>query len=189
MLPIPPLNVNMSTCTAKWLFDELDLIGQGIWDISLDNSAFTVLKQKVSQLSAQIAVHRVFEDTTSQLLTPPASSASQIQNRLSKFLDALYGSSEKSNDRWQKLLSLDCATFLFIAISFTPLDITKMHRDEFNYLLECAPKYLQSKPLPPRWMFRRDIQVALAAKADLDSLSQFRKGPVLSYTEREAAVN
>ena len=101
------------------------------------------------------------------------------QSRLCKFIDILYGSSDNTSaaneSRWQKLRALDCATFLFVAVSYTPLDISKMHRIEFDYLVEHASKYLQAKALPPKWMFRREIQVALAAKAELDNITEFRK--------------
>ena len=66
--------------TKQWLFEELDLISLRIWDTSLDNSAFTALKQKVSELSAQIAVYYVFNNTASQLVQEVTSAFSFIQS-------------------------------------------------------------------------------------------------------------
>jgi len=167
--------------TGEWIFEELDLIGRRLWEISLDSSAFNTLKKKTSRLSAQIAVHQALENAASQLLEPQGSRPlPNTQGRLSKFLDTLYGSTDNTGttteSRWQKIRSLDCATFLFIAVSYTPLEISKMHRTEFEYLIENAQKYLQVKSLPPRWMFRREIQMALAGKAELENIAQFKKG-------------
>jgi hypothetical protein len=173
--PFYPHRIFRNMTTAESLSNALDLISKQLWDISLDNTAFPVLKQKVSKLSAQIAVHRVMEETASQLLGPTAlSTSSNMQNRLGKFLDTLYGSVDKSNVRWEKLLSLDLPTLLFITISYTPLEVTKMHRTDFDYLIDCVPRYLNLK-LKPRWMFRNEIRVTLATKADLPNISPLRK--------------
>jgi hypothetical protein len=43
-------------CTAKQVAEDLDLLSQQLWDIRLDDTAFTNLIQKVSKLSAQLAV-------------------------------------------------------------------------------------------------------------------------------------
>jgi hypothetical protein len=101
-----------------------------------------------------------------------------VQGRLGKFIDSLYGNSDNANatkQRWQELQKLDCETFLFVGVSYTPLDISKMHRMEFSYLMENAAQYVQAKDLPLRWMFRKEIQVTLAANAHLDSFAQFRR--------------
>jgi hypothetical protein len=160
--------------TAQRLLAQLDSISQHIWNIDLDESAHDNLNQKVSHLSAQLAVHRVFDVTLSLLLVN--SSASLLKSRLSKFLEILYEKLDDPNERWQKLRSLDCAAFLFVTISYTPRDVSKMPRDDFDYLIGNAPKYLRLKQFPSKWMFCPAIQTALAEKANLDSLSQFRRG-------------
>ncbi|KAG9229066.1 hypothetical protein BJ875DRAFT_475856 [Amylocarpus encephaloides] len=70
---------------------------------------------------------------------------------------------------------MDSATFLFIAVSYTPLDITKMHRTEFDYLVGNASKFLQVRDLPPKWVFRKEIQIAVAGKADVEKAASFRR--------------
>ncbi|KAF2182614.1 hypothetical protein K469DRAFT_586157 [Zopfia rhizophila CBS 207.26] len=163
--------------TVEWVFGELDVIGEHMWDISLDNSAFNSLKTKISKLSAQIAVHHALENTVTQL--QEFGTLTDSQNRVGKFLEALYGDSDcptsTDESRWRKLRSLDCETFLLIATSYTPIGITKMSRTEFDYLIENAPKYLHTKPPPPRWMFRREFQIALAAKAELAGMGEFKR--------------
>jgi hypothetical protein len=165
--------------TVEWVFEELDLIAEHMWDISLDNSAFSSLKTKILKLSAQIAVHHALENTVTQLRDFGASSLTNAQSRIGKFLEALYGGSDCPNSsdesRWEKLRSLDCETFLLIAASYTPLDIAKMHRTEFDYLIENAPKYLHTQRPPPRWMFRKEFQMAVAAKAELAGMTQFKR--------------
>jgi len=163
---------------VKQMIEPLDAISQQIWDDSLDDTAFDILRQKTLWLSAQIAVHQVLQNTSRHLLGPQNSSGlSNSQSRLGKFIDVLYGKpdNEKNEARWQKLRDMDCATFLFIAVSYTPLDITKMHRIEFDYLVDNASKFLHVKDLPPRWIFRKEIQIAIAGKADLEEAASFRR--------------
>lgn len=170
--------------TTEQLLQDLDSISQRMWDISLDSSAFEPLKKKISTLSAQIAVHHALDNTASQLLEKKGPSTLPIQSRLSKFIETLYRASENlsstNKSRWQELRSIDCESFLFIAMSYTPLDISKMHRAEFEYLVQHVPKYLQNKELPVRWMFRREVQVALAEKAELENIAQFKKSELSS---------
>jgi len=173
---------------VKQMIEPLDAISQQIWDDSLDDTAFDILRQKTLWLSAQIAVHQVLQNTSRHLLGPQNSSGlSNSQSRLGKFIDVLYGKpdNEKNEARWQKLRDMDCATFLFIAVSYTPLDITKMHRIEFDYLVDNASKFLHVKDLPPRWIFRKEIQIAIAGKADLEEAASFRRSSYTSMRLKE----
>ncbi|KAH8706864.1 hypothetical protein GQ44DRAFT_691951 [Phaeosphaeriaceae sp. PMI808] len=174
---------------TEQLFQDLDAISERLWDISLENSAFESLKKKVSTLSAQIAVHYAL-DNTALLLEKEGSLPLSIQSRLGKFIEALYGTSENpsltNKSRWNELRLLDCESCLFVAESYTPLDISKMHRVEFEYLIAHVPKYLEVRKLPERWMFRREIQVALAEKAELENIAEFkRKYHTLEFTQSE----
>ena len=163
---------------VKQMIDRLDAICQQIWDNSLDDPAFDILRQKSLILSAQIAVHQVLQNTAQQLLEPQHSAV------LSRILNIDWASSwmfctenqtmKKNEARWQKLRDMDSATFLFIAVSYTPLDITKMHRTEFDYLVGNASKFLQVRDLPPKWVFRKEIQIAVAGKADVEKAATFR---------------
>ncbi|KAF2195973.1 hypothetical protein GQ43DRAFT_436395 [Delitschia confertaspora ATCC 74209] len=154
------------------LLQNLDAISKDLWKLSLNKAVFESLKEKISTLSAQIAVHHVLDNLTSQLLDEQSGSTLLIQNRLSKFIEVLYGTSDNANlttkPRWEELRSLDCESFLFVAASYTPLEISKMHRVEFQYLIVHIPEYLRTKNLPRRWMFRREVQMALAEKAELE---------------------
>ena len=64
-------------------------------------------------------------------------------------MDVLYGKpdNEKNEARWQRLRDnlMDCATFLFIAVSYAPLDISKMHQTE--------TMGLDGKVVPPPWVW------------------------------------
>ncbi|KND87034.1 hypothetical protein TOPH_08332, partial [Tolypocladium ophioglossoides CBS 100239] len=145
-----------------------------IWDVSGDPD-FATLSEKVSSLHAEIAVHRALELTAQNLQKPtPLPNA---QSRLSKFIDAVYGSGDgKKEERLQKLRNFPHEGFIFVSISYTPLDITKMSRTEFECLIQTVPVYLRRRNLPQRWIFRDEIQVSLAGKASLKSAAEFRKG-------------
>ncbi|KAF2021830.1 hypothetical protein BU24DRAFT_488168 [Aaosphaeria arxii CBS 175.79] len=169
------------------MLEQLDLIGKHMWDISLDKSSFSSLKTKISDLEAQIAVHDALQNTVRQLQESGTSTLTKPQSRVSKFLETLYGNNASATDesRWNSLRCLDCETFLFIAVSYTPMDITKMPRIGFQYLIESAPKYLSKKLLPPRWMFSRELQLGVADKADLAGIAQFKR----RYHELEFDMN
>jgi hypothetical protein len=55
-----------------------------------------------------------------------------------------------------------------------------MHRTEFDYLVGNALKYWHVKDLPPRWIFRKEIQLAIAGKVDLEEAADFRRSPYSS---------
>lgn len=150
----------------------LDSLSALVWRVTAQ-SDFNVLSQKVSILSAQIAVHQALEPTSRHLRSVTV--FPNAQSRLSKFMDTIYGVGEVK-ERFQKLRQFDHATFLFIALSYTPLEITKMNRTEFEYLTQNASEFLQMKQLPPRWIFRDEVQVALASKSSLENATSFRKG-------------
>ncbi|QSS66822.1 hypothetical protein I7I51_03034 [Histoplasma capsulatum] len=51
-----------------------------------------------------------------------------------------------------------------------------MGRIEFECLMDYAEPYLHAKPLPEKWIFRREIQMVIAASSELENISVFRKG-------------
>lgn len=176
------------------LMQHLDQVSKHLWNINLDDSAFEELKKKCSLLSAQLAVHHALQRTVSHIAEHGQSlPIPYAQSRICKFFDSLYGNDgdEKSSfeSRWQELRNLDCRTFLIIAVSYTPLEITKMGRVEFDYLVQSAPKYSDMKLLPPEWIFRKEIQLALAEKSDLANLRTFKKRKLLSSSSSLSGIN
>lgn len=160
------------------IFEGLDALSRQIWDVSLDDSAADTFRQKASMLSMQIAVHQALGNTVRHLSQPQESTGLlNAQSRVGKFMDVIYGKpdSDKNETRWRKLRDMDCVSFLFIGVSYTPLDITKMHRTEFDYLVSNVTKFQQVNVLPKNWIFRKEIQVAVASKADLPGATGFRR--------------
>jgi hypothetical protein len=177
---------------AKQIIESLDTISQQIWDDGLDDSAFDILRQKALSLSAQIAVHQVLQSTARHLLGPQNSPGLlNTQSRIGKFIDTLYRKpdNEKNEARWQKLRDMHCAGFLFIAVSYTPLEIIKMHRIEFDYLVGNASKFLHLRSLPLNWVFRKEIQIAIAGKADLEEAANFRRSSYSSMRSKKTTSN
>jgi len=177
---------------VKQITESLDAISEQIWNDSLDDSAFDILAQKASWLSVQIAVHEVLQKTARHLLAQDPLGLMNAQSRLGKFIDTVYGKLdyEKFEARWQILRDMDCASFLFIAVSYTPLDISKMNRVEFDYLVSNASKFLRLRAIPPKWVFRKEIQITIAGKADLEEAADFRRSsysPNRSKTTSNAA--
>ena len=84
---------------------------------------------------------------------------------------------------------MDCASFLFIAVSYTPLEIIKIHRTEFDYLVDNASKFLHLRALPPKWVFRKEIQIAIAGKADLEEAASFRRSSYSSMRSKKTTSN
>ena len=166
--------------SLEQLTKSLSLASEHVWEINIDKSAFDTLKRKCSLLSAQIAVHHALQNTVTHLLGPDSSTAlPSTQGRLTKFIDVVYGNwdhlSETNRSKLQQIRNLDCEPFLLITVSYTPLDIFKMHRTEFQYLMENVEKYLDSKCLSRRWIFRREIQMALATMCNLQHVGSLRK--------------
>jgi len=117
---------------TKQMIESLEAISEQVWKDDLNDSAFNALKKKVSVLSAQIGVHQALQK--GRLLLPlQNSNTSVVQSRVGKVVDVVfrnpnsenYGKFDKFEARWQQLRDMDCTTFLFIATSYTPLEITK----------------------------------------------------------------
>jgi hypothetical protein len=154
---------------------DLDRASEHMWNITLGKPAFDTLKKKCLQLSAQVGVHHALQNTMTHLLGPN-SSAPLPYARLTKFIDSVYGSWEYVNQpRVGQIRNLGCESFLLIAVSYTPLDISKMSRTEFDYLIENVDKFSNSKHPSRRWIFRKEIQMALAEMSGLEHAAQFRK--------------
>jgi hypothetical protein len=123
------------------------------------------------------AVHQALEDTARYLSQIEASSLSGAQSKLCEFIRAVYGSLENDNNesRWQKLRDIDCTSFLFIGLAYTPVAIGEMGRTQFDYLLDNIAKFQQHQNLPPTWFFLPEIQLAVAAEARLLWATDFKK--------------
>jgi hypothetical protein len=173
---------------VEQMFEDLDALSRRMWDVSLDDSASDTMRQKASKLLSQIAVHHVLENTARHLIGPQDSAGhSNAQSRLGKFIDTVYGKpdNKKNEARWQKMRDMDCAAFLFIGVSYTSLDIIKMHRTEFDYLVGNVSKFMQVKALPPRWIFHQEIQLAIATKAGLREATNFRRSMYSSMRSKK----
>lgn len=160
----------------KKIHQHLDSTSDLLWDTHAD-ADFAALADKVSSLNAAIAVHRALEVTAQNL---QGSTLPYAQSRLGKFLDAIYGPGDgKKAGRLQKLQSLSHQEFIYTSMSYTPLDIVKMSRIEFQCLLQTIPVYLTRRNLPSRWIFRDEIQVSIATRASVRNTAEFRKGLAL----------
>lgn len=157
----------------------LDQASERVWEMDLDDGMSELLRARCSQLDAQIAVQQALRKTVSFVLENRTNS--NAQSRICKFLDTLYGNTKQINvnanvdAKWQCLRGLDCETFLLIAASYTPLEVTKMSRTEFDYLIQNAASYAKSKFVPSTWIFRKEVQLAMVEKSDLPNIRPFKK--------------
>lgn len=194
----------MTMTPNEALIKLLDQVSEQLWELDLDDALFERLKKRCASLTAQIAVHRSLQGTIARIQQGPHTPLPNTPSRIYKFLDSLYGT-ETSNtqleSRWQQLRKLDCETFLLISIAYTPLDISKMHRIDFDYLIRNARKVLDAKPLSQKWIFRKEIQLAIAEKSELPNIGIFKKRrftifqfsfqhwPLIGYHELEFLPN
>jgi hypothetical protein len=74
-------------------------------------------------------------------------------------------------------------------VSYTPLEIIKMYRIEFDYLVGSASKFFHLRALPPKWVFRKEIQIAIAGKADLEEAANFRRSSYSSMRSKKTTSN
>lgn len=152
----------------------LNTISEQLWDEYLDDATFATLTEMALKLSARIAVHQTLQKAARELSESENSHGPlTASTRIGKILDAAFTNPNtgKFEERWRKLRNMDCETFLLIAISYTPPDITKMSQNLFDCLVDIAPKF-QIEKLPPRWIFRKGIQRVILDKANED----FRRG-------------
>ncbi|OAT03140.1 uncharacterized protein BDCG_17946 [Blastomyces dermatitidis ER-3] len=163
--------------TLEEIITQIDQISKRICEIDLDDSAFSKLKDKIAWLSARTSVYHSLKGLAKHLRK--SSPLPHRNGRFSKFLEVLYRSQAKSISahvlQWEKIRGLSPEALLLIAGAYTSLDITKMGRVEFECLMNYTKPYLDARPLPEKWIFRREIQMAIAASSDLENISEFRK--------------
>lgn len=154
--PIEMRDISSQEDGIQHLSIELDSLCDRIWDVSPAHSV-DALTRKSAELSMRRAIHQALEDTVRNLSQFEASSLSGLRSKLCEFIRAVYGSLEndKNESRWQKLRDIDCTSFLFIGLAYTPVDIGEMGRTQFNYLLDNIAKFQQHHILPAKWFFFR----------------------------------
>ncbi|KAK7178271.1 hypothetical protein PSPO01_15686 [Paraphaeosphaeria sporulosa] len=170
--------------TVEQVLAQLDSVEKDISDIKLEDSDFRRLQAKFSRLSSQLAVNHSLSNTIRQL--EDSNGVKLRQTRIEKFIKVVYGgarcSSSGDSSRWASLHNLDCEAFLLIAASYTPVDVAKMSRTEFECLIAIAPTRLNEPP--EKWMFRTEFQLAVAAHAEVGDMHQFKK----RYHELEYSI-
>jgi hypothetical protein len=104
------------------------------------------LEKRTVSLLAQLAVHHALYGTETQLVGTQ-SPVLLFQLRFNKFMETMYGELDNTNktnkSRWQKIRELNCASLLLISVSYSSLEFSKMHRLEFDYLMENVTRYLR----------------------------------------------
>ena len=172
-LPVDQHDFSPQMAGVQHLSRDLDALCERIWDMSPAHLV-DALTQKSSELSMRSAVHQALEGTARYLSQQQESNLLNIQSKLCEFIRAAYGALEndKNQSRWQKLRDTDCASFLLIGLSYTPLEIGEMCQTQFNYLTANITKFQQTKTLPPKWFFVTEIQLAVAAEFYVLLISQ-----------------
>lgn len=160
---------------ARAIIDQLRTIPDALFEVNGDD-IFTTLAERLSTLQAEVAVHRALGATLRIL--QGAAPLTGAQTRLCKFMDAVYTPAKdmKKEERFQKLQSFAHEEFILVCISYTPVDLVKMSRNEFDCLLRLVSPFVRRKDFPRRWIFREEFQVSIATKAGLKRAAEFRKG-------------
>lgn len=165
---------------AKKIQDCLHDIDREVLDGSLDSVILETFERSAALLAAKCKVLKVLQTTAQHFLDDPREPlalSNEQCSRLSKCIDAAYGGpNDRREARWVSLRSMDCASFVFIGISYTPLTLDKMSRIEFEYLISIAKELLYQRNLPRKWLFCNEAQITIAGKCHVEGANNFRKG-------------
>jgi hypothetical protein len=158
---------------ANQLITILSQVKERIWTTNLGNTDLGMLKRLVTELSSELEVHGAFEKTTGWLCETNHERkgykklCAAYKNRIASTIKEVHGGGPNKNDRFQALQRLGAIPFMFIAASYTAVDIKKMARRSFDRLTEVTPKYISTRSLPPGWILRTEFQVAVAQSAEI----------------------
>jgi hypothetical protein len=158
---------------ANQLITTLSQVKERIWTTNLGNTDLEILKRLVTELSSELEVHGAFEKTTAWLCETNQGKkgykklCAAHKNRIVSIVREVHGGGPNKNDRFQALQRLGTIPFMFIAASYTVVDISKMARRTFDRLTEVTPKYISTRSLPSGWILRTEFQVAVALSAEI----------------------
>lgn len=162
--------------TIDQVLAQLDLVKKDISNLKLDDSEYSRLQTKFSEVSSQLAVNQSLSNTISEL-NKDSTPIARRQSRIEKFIKVVFGGEKRPSSgdstRWERLHVLDCEPFFLIAASYTPVDVGKMSENDFKCLLATAPTRLNE--LPTGWLFRKEFQLAVAAHAHVGDMPRFKR--------------
>jgi len=143
------------------LDQSLDNLSKLFWTATIDPTHYTALANKTSELAAQISLLKQWK-TTAQYLRGLKNFADipSLHYNISKFLEFLYVENDL-NKPYQKLQTLNPSELIFVAITFTPTELSRLGKIKLNLLIKRLPKFLQEEDLPFRWAFDEAIRNAI----------------------------
>jgi hypothetical protein len=185
-------NVSFLMTVAEQILEDLEGLPELLCDVSLNGLVLDLRKKvpelsELSELSMQIELHQDLENAAQYLSRPQESTCPlNIQARVRGLIRATYGRLESGGNkaRWQTR-KIDYATFLLIGLSYTPQDIVEMDQTGFNYLIGKITKSPQIEALPPKRIFHKEIELAVAEEAELLEDTGFRRSMCSSSRSRE----
>ncbi|EMD66429.1 hypothetical protein COCSADRAFT_169362 [Bipolaris sorokiniana ND90Pr] len=164
----------MHSTTSVALCQQLDHISTAM--LGLCDIDFTALSIKISDLSSQIAIQAVFDETSCLIRKQKPVPVRRLSFNLKTLL-------EKPNSlRWSQLQTLDFRTLIFCTLSFSAL--ATMPEERFGWLMNHAEQYTQAQAFPPAWIAKDQIRKVITKTPRQKSTNEFWK----KYYEFELEV-
>lgn len=153
--------------------------------------------ETLSALSVQLQVYKSFQHIAKHLIqthSPSTSSSSNEEtktrwftgrSKLNKLLAIVFkpGNLEEcKNEEFRRLnifRTIDPATFIFIAVSYSPRELVRINQTHFEYVIKAAGDFLSCWNLPDGWIFQRDFERIVTAYESVGDVKAFVEGMYL----------
>ena len=150
---------------------KLDDVSQTICSLrDVGDNVFDQLRTKVSKLLVQVEIQKGLNEIARSIRAEDPLPVRRINYNIKKLSE----DSKAGQVRWSALQELSCSEIIFSTMSFPGL-IT-LPDNQFEYLVDNVPNYINVQDLSPDWIARDQIRKVVASTPRRESTLPFLQG-------------
>ncbi|KAL2014980.1 hypothetical protein VTK56DRAFT_6638 [Thermocarpiscus australiensis] len=154
----------MSVGLLERIEQELDKIGEELWNADAPDGALDKIHQKLSSLKAQVGIQKSLQATANLLRRQPIDKALPKQRaiRVKHLIRFVFRKESRGGARHKQLRVWDCNALKLLGLSYSIEEIVKMDDAEFEILQTHGPEFVRRRELS-RFLDRPDVDRAVNA--------------------------
>ncbi|KAH8758811.1 hypothetical protein BGZ57DRAFT_619464 [Hyaloscypha finlandica] len=160
---------------SQEIHQKLDDISKTICSLrDVEDSVFDELHLKVSKLLVQVETPKGLNEIARTIRDGSALPVRRINYNIKKLSD----NDEACQIRWSAMQKLNCPQIIFSTMAFPGL--ASLADEQFEYLVENLPNYIEAQELPCDWIARDQVRKVVAGTPRRESTQPFLQGENVS---------
>lgn len=169
---------------SQEIHQKLDDISKTICSLrDVGDSVFDKLYLKVSKLLVQVEIQKGLNEIARIIRDGSALPVRRINYNIKKLSDK----NEACQIRWSGLRKLNCPQIIFSTMAFAGL--ASLADEQFEYLVENVPNYIEVQELPRDWIARDQIRKVIAGTPRRESTQPFLQRELYFALFNKGALN